>query len=186
MSVGEWRLLRSEEALVTPWLRVDRNAYDVPGHGIIEDYFVVTRDNFVLIVAFAGAELLLVRQYRPATGQHYLGLPAGYLAAGEAPEEAAARELVEETGFRAEGCKVIGELHPLPGYLRSRAFVVSCRAIPTGQPALDDAEIESTVPVSMSVAVNMIKRGEINEMQAVSAILLTCALDEPDMRHHGQ
>lgn len=177
--MGEWRLLKSEEALRTPWLRVDRNAYDVPGHGLLEDYYVVTRDDFVLIVAFDGRDVILVRQYRPATGRHYLSLPAGYLQAGELPEAAAARELAEETGFRAEDCAVVGQLDPLPGYIRSRAFVVRCRAVPTGEPTTDSAEIDSTLSVGMPEAVSMIKRGEINEMQAVAALLLAHAQGSP-------
>jgi len=58
-------------------------------------------------------ELLLVRQYRPATGEILIEIPAGNMdRMGESPEECAQRELAEETGF--SGGKASQTLRRLP------------------------------------------------------------------------
>lgn len=167
-----WQLRNRTVALETPWLRVFRDEYTLPNGAQIDDFYVVERDDFVLVVAERDEHVVLVRQYRPATNRYYYSLPAGYLCRDELPEVAARRELLEEAGLEAEAFAVIGELHPLPGYIKSFAYVVSCRAS-TGDVAVhDEAEIETARLVRWSTVLGMIRAGEINEMQAVSALLL--------------
>ena len=172
----KWRLMDSEPVLLTPWLVVYKNQYEVMDGKIISDYYVIKRKDFVLLVALQEDKLILVRQYRPATDRVYLSLPAGFLEPGESPEDGARREMTEETGLSVVSCRLLGELDPLPGYIQSRAYVVWCelgswesRKFGTYD---DEMEIDEVVKVEWKEAVKMIVRGEINEMQAVSAILL--------------
>lgn len=53
--------------------------------------------------------VLLIRQYRFATGGEILEIPAGKLDPGEQPEACAARELLEETGYRAGRLEKLGD-----------------------------------------------------------------------------
>jgi len=80
---------------------------------------------------------------------------------------------LEETGFSAENCKLIGELHPLPGYIQSNAHIVRCDAHPDDTAETDRLEISEVHLMSWPDILNKIVFGEINEMQAVSAILFT-------------
>lgn len=52
-------------------------------------------------------DTLLVEQFRPPVGQCTLEFPAGLIDRGETPEQAALRELREETGYVGEACKTI-------------------------------------------------------------------------------
>ena len=169
----KWQLLDSVLVLSTPWLSVHKNQYDVGDGKIVDDFYIVERSDFVLIVANRNHNLILVRQYRPATNQFYLSLPAGYLGLGEPPEVAAKRELLEETGYSATRCNLIGELHPLPGYIKSTAYVIVCEEIlESNAGGTDPLEISEVVEVAWTEVIEMIIQGEMKEMQAVAAILM--------------
>jgi len=71
-----------------------------------------------VILAIDDGHVLLVEQYRVPLGRRCIELPAGLVAdetAGEAPLAAAARELEEETGYRAGRVESLGVYYPSPG-----------------------------------------------------------------------
>lgn len=69
-----------------------------------------------IVVRDAEGRVLLVRQLREAVGKEVWEIPAGKLEPGEVPEEAARRELCEETGLDAEELVPLGAIYPTPGY----------------------------------------------------------------------
>lgn len=80
-----------------------------------------------VILAIEDGHVLLVEQFRVPLGQYCLELPAGLVgdeAEDEAMEDAAARELEEETGYRAGHIEVVGEFHSSPGMVSESFFFV--------------------------------------------------------------
>lgn len=81
--------------------------------GGAQPHYVIQGLDFVVVVAVTPQEqLLLVRQYRVAAGATTLELPAGHIDPGETPEQAARRELVEETGYETDNFIPLGKLSP--------------------------------------------------------------------------
>lgn len=73
-----------------------------------------------VILAVDDGHVILVDQYRVPLGRRCIELPAGLVgdeAKGEAPVDAAMRELEEETGYRAERMTELGYFHSSPGML---------------------------------------------------------------------
>ena len=171
--MSKWTLLGSETLLNSPWMTVLKNSYEVVKGAVTDNYYVIQRADFVVVVALVGDNVVLIRQYRPATDRTYLCLPAGYIDQGESPEAAAIRELFEETGYQGFDARLIGRLDPLPGYVRSRAHIVSCQARRTSSTlAQNGGESIQILECVWDDALQRIASGEIDEMQAVSALLL--------------
>ena len=87
------------------------------GEGRIHDAEVVEHAEAVaVIVRPRPSEMLLVRQYRRPLGREHWEIVAGSMDPGESPEEAAARELREETGYRAHRVERLWSAYTAPGF----------------------------------------------------------------------
>jgi ADP-ribose pyrophosphatase len=88
--------------------------------------------------------ILLVRQYRLPARANLWELPAGKLDPGEKPLEAAKRELLEETGYRARHWKKLVSFYPSPGYVSEKMTIFLATDLTAGQAQpMDDERIET-------------------------------------------
>lgn len=86
-------------------------------HGRETTREIVDRPDTVSVVAVDGNwDIFLVRQYRYATGKYTVEIPAGTIDSGEIPEQAARRELREETGYDCETLIPLYTYWPAIGY----------------------------------------------------------------------
>ncbi len=90
----------------------------------------------------AAPRFLMVRQFRHGSEQIGLEFPAGIIDEGETPREAAARELLEETGYKAGELTEIGAVNPNPAFMNNTSYTYLARNLEkvSGQ-ELDENEI---------------------------------------------
>jgi len=87
--------------------------------------------------------ILLVRQYRVPARSYLWELPAGKLDEGETPLQAARRELVEETGYRARRWKKLVSFYPSPGYVAEKMTIFLATDLTAGEATpMEDERIE--------------------------------------------
>ncbi|MGH2592981.1 MAG: NUDIX hydrolase [Anaerolineae bacterium] len=154
-------------------LRVD----DVrtPGGLEVVREVVEHRGAVALVALDENDRVLLVKQYRYATGSETTEIPAGTLEPGEEPAACAARELTEETGYSAARFKRIGGIYPSPGFCTEyiHFFVATGLAHGAARPEADE-QIEAEL-VPWAEALRRVRDGEIHDAKSVSALLLVDA-----------
>ena len=117
-------------------------------------------------------EVVCVKQYRYAHAKTMIEVPAGKLdSKDEIPEEAARRELREETGYTAEKYTFIGELYPSPAILSENIHMYIATGLKKGEHELDEDEFLDVVKVPFNKVVEMILNGEIPDAKTQTAVL---------------
>ena len=102
------------------------------------------RGSAVMMAVDDRKRVLLVRQYRLPAGQSLWELPAGKTDEGESVQQAAKRELIEETGVRAKKWKKLVTFFPSPGYVEEQMtiFLATNLTLGEAQP-MEDERIET-------------------------------------------
>jgi ADP-ribose pyrophosphatase len=93
-------------------------------------YYSLRVPDFAVMVALTEDDrMLAVRQYRPSVERYTVELPSGLVDPGETVAEAAARELVEETGYQAAEVEVLGPMIPEAGRLSNQLWTCFARGV---------------------------------------------------------
>ncbi len=123
-----WKLLSSEYLFKDTWATLRADTCQMPGGNVVSPYYVLEYPDWVNVVAVtAEDQVLLIRQYRHAAGRVFLEIPGGCIDQGETPEEAARRELLEETGYAFEQLGLLTVLYanPATGNNRTHCFLAT-------------------------------------------------------------
>ena len=111
----------------------------------------------VVIVAVEGDDIVLVRQTRPGADERTLEVPSGKLEPGEAPHEAAARELAEECGLAATALQEIGTFWAVPAYSTEFVHVFGATGLqPETSATVDEDEDVEVERVALQLAADMV------------------------------
>ena len=175
MAEGEaWKRLRSERLLETPYFALRSDRLRLPGGAVKDPYYVVERPDAAIIFPLTGeGEVVLVRQYRPPLERMELGLPAGLVEEGEKPEDAARRELLEETGYSGDQWEPLGSLASSPSLKDNWAYLFLARGVEeSASPDPDEHELVEVVRVPVGDLTGLIRSGEIVSSSGVAAIML--------------
>ncbi|MFA5851789.1 MAG: NUDIX hydrolase [Spirochaetales bacterium] len=91
-----------------------------------------------------GRSFVMIRQFRHGTGRVSVEFPGGAIDPGEDPVRAVARELLEETGYRAEMILPLGDLSPNPAFMTNtfHAFIAEGCYLERAQALEENEEIE--------------------------------------------
>lgn len=138
---------------------------------------VVDHPGGVCVLALdAQDRALMVCQFRYPYGKVLWEVPAGKLEYGEDPEQAAIRELKEETGATAGEFASLGELYPSPGYCGEIIRMYFARKLTFGETHLDEDEFLNMERVPFDRLVERVLSGEIKDAKTIAAVLKAKAL----------
>lgn len=115
--------------------------------------------------------VLMVRQYRYATGGWLLEVPAGKLDGGEPPEQCALREVEEETGHRPGRLVPLGRIWTTPGFTDEQVWLFLALDLQSTRQNLQDNEVLSVERIPLAEAVDMARDGRICDAKSICALL---------------
>lgn len=174
MPHNSWTLLGSRYVRDYRVLRVREDRYRFEPSGDETDFVVCESADWVLVIPFtADGQVVLVRQYRHGIRQVVLEVPGGIVDGKESPEETAARELQEETGYVAENIRMIGRLVPNPALNDAHCHVavaIGCRL--AADPSPDPWEKIEVALYPQDQIRSLVRSGDLCHAQVIAAFAL--------------
>lgn len=158
----------------SPYLKLLREAVRLEDGTIVDDYYTIEQLDFVVIFALVRSDTILaIRHYKHGAKKINLGLPAGYVENKESPADAARRELLEETGYRAESVRLLGSYVVDGNRGCGHAHVVFATGL-TRQQDADPDDLETIVleEIPISDLPGLLASGEVATLGAAIGIAL--------------
>jgi len=173
MEDGSWRTLGREYLYVNPWCAFRVDDVELPDGARIE-YGVLESGGFAAVVPVTrGGEVVFVRQWRQPLDAFTLELPSGGVDEGEEPELAARRELLEETGYRAEKLEHLASVHTSTGRSTEVCHLFWCEAEHDERgPQPEATEFIQVVELPFEEAWGLVSKGTITDAATVLGLLL--------------
>lgn len=135
------------------------------------DFYIIESSDWVNIIPItADRQVVMVRQYRHGSGEVTLEIPGGLVDDQDTPRQAAARELLEETGYRAKKWSKIGCVNPNPALFQNRCYTYlaqDIRKVADLKP--DQTEDIEVVLVPLSEIPGLIRKGRIDHSIVITA-----------------
>lgn len=165
------QILSSETIYEGPIFGVRRDQVLEPG-GLRTTREVITHPGSVVVLPLlADGRMLLIRQYRHATRQYLWELVAGRMDPGESPREAAAREMMEETGYRAKKFKIFLDVFPTPGFLEERMYILLAEGLTLGEARPEEDEKITAKAFTPAEVESMMRRGKLQDAKTIAGVL---------------
>ena len=150
--------IRRDEVIEPTGVRTTREMITHPG-------------SVVVLPVLADGRVLLIQQYRYAARQYLWELVAGRMDGGETPEEGAARELREETGYRAKRFKIFLEFFPTPGFLEEKMYLLLAEGLTAGKAEPEEDEKIVARAYTHKELDEMLREKKLRDAKTIAGVL---------------
>lgn len=156
----------------SPRFRIEKKEYVIQ-NGMAKQGIVISPRDAVAIMPVSGDHCFLLKQYRFPIDEYIYEVPAGAIEQGESPEEAAHRELIEETGLCALQLIPFGFIYLAPGYSTERLWLYEAVDLtPSDQYKMDEDEVIEVVKLDICEMLAMIREGDIVDAKTMALAML--------------
>jgi len=165
------KIVQSEMIYQGKVFGVRRDEVEEPS-GVRATREVITHPGSVVVLpVLADGKIVMIRQYRHATRQYLWELVAGRKEPEETPKQGAARELLEETGYRAKRFKIFLDVFPTPGFLEERMYLLLAEGLTAGEAQPEEDEKIEVRAYRVNELKQMIKSGRLRDAKSIAGIL---------------
>ena len=151
---------------------VDQLHIQTPDGLKIERDLIKTDPTITILAISPADQVVMSSEYRAGVNSDSVSLPAGIVNPGETSEQAAARELREETGYVAQSVTKMTRITSSEGFMDQFADLMLIKFDPSERVErhFDQDEFVNSQLVPLQQVVDWIREGKVNTAQAVSAI----------------
>jgi ADP-ribose pyrophosphatase len=171
MRIKPWRLISSQrnESFKIFNLRTDRASS--PRTNEAYDFYILESADWVNVIPLTPRkEVVLIRQFRHGIREATLEIPGGIVEESDSPEDAARRELIEETGYKESEMHLLGSVHPNPAFLTNRCYTFVADGVSRVKEQEQDEKEDIEVVVRPLEQIPMLIRdGEITHALVLAA-----------------
>lgn len=170
-----WAVRKNSPIIRSPWLQVDKQEVETFQGDVIPDYYVGSKADFIMVLAATEQnEIIILREYKHGVGDYVWNFPAGGIKPDESPEDAAIRELLEETGYVTNELEFIGSYAVSSSWLRDRAYLfIGRNARKIRAPRIERGESIILFLKQMPEVLEMVRTGQIQDPYTTLLILYT-------------
>lgn len=137
----DWKIKTTELLYKLPIFSIFKNHSIGPDGKTEGDYFVLDARDWVVVIPETEKTFLMVKQWRHGINRVSIEFPGGIIDKGENPEDAAKRELLEETGCNAGAIIHLGTMSPNPAIQNNKVHIYLAKDLKmTGNQHLDSDE----------------------------------------------
>jgi 8-oxo-dGTP pyrophosphatase MutT (NUDIX family) len=167
-----WQVVESEAGPDLKLFKVRFDWVENPRNGRRVKAVVLEAPDWVDVVALTPqGKIVVVCQHRLGVGHPTMEIPAGIIEPGETSEQAAKRELAEETGYTSTDWKYLGWVQTNPAFMSNRCHTWLARGVvQTGMPSLDEGEDIRIGEISSIEILDEIKAGRMRNVFALAAL----------------
>lgn len=139
-------------------------------HGGTATREIVRHPGAAAVMALVDGRMLMVEQYRKPMEKFQVEIPAGKLDPGEDPMAAAARELEEETGYRAGKLRPVSAFYTSPGFADEKLYLYLAEDLVKGEIRPDEDEYLAVSAISFEEAQQLIREERISDAKTILAV----------------
>jgi len=162
--------LSSEAVFDGRLLHVRRDTVRLPNGRTSTREYVVHPGAVLIAPRLDDGRWVVERQFRYPVGRVFLEFPAGKRDPGESARETGERELLEETGYRAESWTKLGDLHPGVGYTNELIELWRADGLTHVGRKLDEDEHLDIVTLRSDDLLAAFDRGEITDAKTIATL----------------
>lgn len=149
-----------------------QDTMQIPNGNIAKWDFIDHKGAAAVVPVTDEGKLIMVRQYRNALERYTLEIPAGGLNGADEPTmDAAARELTEETGYRADKLELLLSIRTTVAFCNEKIDIYVATGLTPGKQHLDEDEYVDVKAFDLEELISMVLAGEIQDSKTVAAIL---------------
>lgn len=162
--------LTSQRVYRGHFLDVRRDEVRLPDGKRAPREYIVHPGAVMIVPLFDDGRVLMERQFRYPVGRAMVEFPAGKLDPGESVQRCAARELAEETGFRAQEWARAGLIHPVIGYANEIIEIWFARGLEPGERHLDEGEFLDLFVATPRQLEAWLQDGRLTDAKTISGL----------------
>lgn len=142
------------------------------GEDIIERELIQRRDGVAIVPVDVSHNVLLIKEYSVGSNSFLFTLPGGHIDEGENPEQAARRELSEETGYRARAMIKLRYAYSHPAISTRKSYTFLAFDLTLEDPSHETHELIEVYKFPLEKAIQLVYQDFVSDMSTVGNLLM--------------